>query len=331
IIPTGAKPKKLSAGAAKVYDLIAKSVICMLYGNAVLNRTTVTTAVEGEEFTSTGVTILDPGYMAVTGRDKETVLPALREGETVRGTYTGKEKETEPPKRFTDKTLLSAMIGAGKELEDEELKKILEDPSVAGIGTPATRDAIIETLITRGYAERNRKTLAATDKGIRLITILPVESLKSPALTARWEKRLHEIERGTENADSFRRDIEKAAGVWVAEIYGAPVSAELKAPPAVQETIPCPVCGKPMKSYDWGYGCSGYKDGCRFRVGTICHKKLTEKQLKKLLLEKDTGLISGFKSKTGKSFKAHLVLNEKNEIGFVFEQKKNSENPKKES
>ena len=88
------------------------------------------------------------------------------------------------------------------------------------------------------------------------------------------------------------------------------------------DVIPCPVCGKPMKAYDWGYGCSGYKEGCKFSVGTICHKKLTENQLKKLLTQRDTGLISGFKSKANKPFRAHLILDETNKIVFKFEEKK---------
>lgn len=319
IIPTTSRPKSLTGYQAKVYDLICRSVICMVYGNAVLNRTTITTTVDGEDFITSGAMIIDPGFMAVTGKDKETNLPKLTKGEIVSGDYQMNEKETEPPKRYTDKTMLAAMISAGKDLADEELKKILADPSVAGIGTPATRDAIIETLIKRGYVERNGKTLSATNKGIALIQCLPVDSIKSPALTAKWEKRLHEIERGNEDASLFQNDIEKTVVAWCKEIREAPIVTSLKADVALSEKVPCPVCGKPMKAFDWGYGCSGYKDGCRFSVGTICHKKLTEGQLKKLLTQRDSGQISGFKSKSGKSFRAHLVLDENNTIQFKFE------------
>lgn len=321
IIPTTSVPKGLTGYQAKVYDLIAKSVICMLYGNAVLNRTTVTTAVEGEAFTSSGSAIVDPGFMAVTGKDKENYLPTLEKGENVRGTYECKAKETEPPKRYTDKTMLAAMISAGKDLEDEELKKILADPSVAGIGTPATRDNIIETLVKRGYAERSKKTLSATDKGIALIQGLTVESIKSPALTAKWEKRLHEIERGNEDAEKFRSDIEKTVTAWCGEIKASPVMTALHDNELIPP-VPCPVCGKPMKKQSWGYGCSGYKDGCRFSVGTICKKILTEAQFRKLIKDRDTGLLSGFRSKTGKSFRVHLLLDPDNKIVFRFEERK---------
>lgn len=321
IIPTGSRPKSLSGHQAKIYDLICRSVICMLYGKAVFLRSTVTTVAEGEPFVSTGSVIVDPGYMVVTGTEKETTLPALTQGEIVSGVYELKEKETEPPKRYTDKTLLAAMISAGKDLEDEELKKILADPSVAGIGTPATRDAIIETLLKRGYAARDKKTLSATDKGIALIDTLPIESIQSPALTAKWEKRLHEIERGNERAETFQSDIERSVAVWCREIGAAPIIRTPIAQP--QEQIRCPVCGKPMKLQSWGWGCSGYKEGgCRFSVGKICGKLLTETQLKKLVTARDTGLLRGFKSKNGKSFSAHLLLDESNKIVFRFEERK---------
>lgn len=327
IIPTTSTPKGLSGYNAKIYDLIAKSVICMLYGKAVLNRTNVTTTVEGEDFTASGSAIVDPGFMAVTGKDKENYLPTLTRGETVLGRYESKEKQTEPPKRYTDKTMLAAMIGAGKDLEDEELKKILADPSVAGIGTPATRDAIIETLIKRGYAERGKKTLSATEKGIGLIRDLKVESIKSPALTAKWEKRLHEIERGNEDPSAFQSDIERTVAVWCREIDASPVDAAAQTVTALDPPVPCPACGKPLRKMSWGFGCSGFKDGCRFSVGTICRKKLSDEQLRRLITEHDSGLISDFISKAGKPFSAHLILDAQNKIGFRFEQPKAKTDP----
>lgn len=320
IIPTGTEPKALTPHQQKVYDLICRSVICMLYGNAVVNNTTVITTVNGEPFTSSGSVIVDPGFMAVTGSSKETFLPALRKGDVVSGTYETKEKETEPPKHYSDKTLLAAMISAGKTLEDEELKKILADPSVAGIGTPATRDAIIETLINRGYAERDKKSLVATDKGISLIRVLPVDEIKSPETTARWEKRLHEIEKGNERADDFRRDIEATTKAWCDQIRKTDVKAGMAASSGEAGAISakCPVCGKPMRKLKWGYGCSGYADGCRFSIGTICGKTLTETQVKRLVEKRDSGEIKGFTSKAGKRFDAHLVLDESNAIKFSF-------------
>lgn len=333
IIPTTSVPSSLPKQQEQVYDLICKSVICMLYGPAVLNRTTVVTDVNGEEFNTSGNSIKDIGYMAVTGADKESLLPKLSKGELVDGKYEKKSKMTEPPKRYTDKTILAAMIGAGKELEDDELKKILSDssdPSKGGIGTPATRDAILETLIARQYAQRSGKSIFATDKGIALIETLPVDAVKSPEMTARWEQRLRLIESGKDSATDFQRDIESTTGNWCKEISSKTdsKSAAHVPPSALKGTTEkgsnvmactCPVCGKPMLKQKWGYGCSGYKDGCRFSIGEICGKKLTESQVNKLLTTGNTGLIKGFFSKkTGKNFDACLTLNADNEVKFQF-------------
>lgn len=333
IIPTTSVPSSLPKQQEQVYDLICKSVICMLYGSAVLNRTTIVTDVSGEEFNTSGTSIKDAGYMAVTGADKEAIIPHLTKGEIVDGKYEKKSKMTEPPKRYTDKTILSAMIGAGKEIDDEELKKILSDsadPSKGGIGTPATRDAILETLIARGYARRAGKSIFATDKGVALIQTLPVKAVKSPEMTARWEQRLRLIEAGKESAAAFQADIEKITGEWCNEISAMTTTHSAHVAPSALKggedkksptmSCSCPICGKPMVKQNWGYGCSGYRDGCKFSIGTICGKKLTSAQVNKLLSTKDSGLIKGFVSKnSGKKFDAHLVLTDDNRVTFRFE------------
>lgn len=333
IIPTTSVPSSLPKHQEQIYDLICKSVISMLYGPAYLNRTSVVTEVNGEEFNTSGNSIKDMGYMAVTGADKESSLPKLTIGQIVDGKYEKKSKMTEPPKRYSDKTILSAMIGAGKEIDDDELKKILSDssdPGKGGIGTPATRDAILETLIARQYAQRSGKSIFATDKGIALIETLPVDAVKSPEMTARWEQRLRLIEAGKDSAASFQKDIETTTGNWCNEISAkaGTYSTAHVAPSALKNatekgsnimSCTCPICGKPMLKQKWGYGCSGYKEGCKFSVGEICGKKLTEPHVNRLLTTKDSGLIKGFVSKkTGKKFDAHLVLSETNEIKFKF-------------
>ena len=162
------------------------------------------------------------------------------------------------------------------------------------------------------------------NKGISLIQGLTVDSIKSPALTAKWEKRLHEIERGNEDAASFQNDIEKTVAIWCKEINASTVMSSLN-----MTSFPCPVCGKPMKKNAKGYGCSGFKaEGCTFFVGDICKKKLTENQLKKLLTERDSGLIKGFISKNNKRFDAHLILNYQNKIEFKFVEKKSKKKAK---
>ena len=219
IIPTGVIPKNLSSQQEiNIYDLICRSVIKMLYGPATVENTKVQIDVEGETFTAKGSAIKDPGWMAVGDASKEEFLPLMEVGDVLDGTYELQEKKTEPPKRYSDKTLLAAMLTAGKDLEDEELKKLMADPQVGGIGTEATRAGIIETLLNRGYIVRNKKSISATDKGIELIDILPVDELKGAELTARWEQRLRNIERGTEDPVKFKTDFEETVKKWTEQV-----------------------------------------------------------------------------------------------------------------
>ena len=318
IIPTGQIPKSLSPQEQKIFDLIARSLIRMMYGPAELKETSVTTVCAGSRFRSKGIEIVSPGWLVVGGSQKETVLPSLSVGEAVTGAFTLERSETKPPVRYTDKTLLSAMITAGKLVDDEELRKILDDPKVNGIGTSATRDSIIESLIQHGYMTRSGKTFEATDKGIALIDSLPVEAVKSPEMTAVWEKRLAEIADGTERPEVFRKDIEQAVTEWCGTIMEKP-RGFLKTPaPKMPEGLSCPVCGKPLASLPWGVQCGA----CGFSVGTVCGKRLAPEEVADLVSKHRTKLIRGFKSKSGKKFDAWLTWNpEEKKIGFEFPKK----------
>lgn len=318
IIPTLTIPLNLTPNQQKIYDLIARSVIMMLYGPAKIERTSVITDVIGQEFVSSGSVLLDKGWMIVDNVSKDDVLPILTVGEKVSGTYEAKEKETEPPKHYTDKTLIAAMISAGKDLDDEELKKVM-NAGIKGIGTEATRAAIIEALIKRGYAERKKKSVVATEKGIALINILPLKEIKSAELTAMWESKLNDIAEGKGNFDKFIKDIELTTKEWCNKINTTDNKKSISSSESTESSILCPVCGKPIVKRNWGWGCSGYKDGCKFSISlTIAGKKLTDKQVETLIKERETHVIKGFKSKTGKEFEAMLVLNDENKIIFEF-------------
>jgi DNA topoisomerase-3 len=331
LIPTTALPGSLSGHESHIYDLICKSVIRMLYPAAEIERTAVETEVEKHIFLSKGVAIISQGWLAVGGKLKEETLPVLKKGQAVSGEYEVKEGKTEPPKRYTDKTIVAAMKTAGKDLPDEELRKILADPSVEGIGTEATRANIIETLVARGYIERKSKTIHATDKGIQLIQIFPCSALKSAELTASWEKRLSGIARSTESFDSFVADIKTETAKWCSEITALKGSAAAPtlgggttASGAASSIAPgpgdlkCPLCGSKVVKYAWGWGCSNYKSGCKCSVSAaIAGKKLTDAQAKALFDKGLTSVIKGFTSKAGKPFDAKLKMNE-GKVGFDF-------------
>lgn len=219
IIPTGEIPKKLTAAQKNVYDLIVWSLIRTIYPDAIIEKTSVVTTVDGRyDFQSNGTTIVDPGWLAVNVKTKETILPALTMGTSYPGTYEGKETKTEPPKRYDDGSLVKAMKTAGKDLDDAEFRAILADPDVEGIGTDATRAEIIETLLRRGYIERKGKTFYATQKGIDLIHNIPVPDMMSPEFTARMEQNLSKIEKGTLPYPDFLEQVYEQTRDWSSQI-----------------------------------------------------------------------------------------------------------------
>jgi DNA topoisomerase-3 len=250
-------------------------------------------------------------------------LPSLKTGDTVAGAYSIKEGHTEPPKRYTDKTLVAAMAAAGKNLKDAELRKILADGKDGGIGTGATRAAIVEALVGHGYITRQKKQFYVTDAGIQLIQVLPIEDIKSPEITAVWEKRLKAIELGNEPYESFIRDIEAATRNWCRTIQNSTgtIQGTGENSGARESVGTCPICGKPLYPSKVGISCSGWRDGCKFKLWrTVCGKTLTDNQLKTLASGKQTALIKGFKKKNGSgTFDAKLYINEEYKIKFKFE------------
>ncbi len=318
IIPTGNIPKGLPLEHKRVYDLICRSVIKMLYGAATLEQTKAVIDVNGESFKASGSIIAEPGWMVVGDASKTEILPDLSVGDVLKGEYKLCDKMSEPPKRYTDKTILAAMLSAGKDLDDAELKKLMSDPKTGGIGTEATRAAIIQTLIDREYIVREKKTLRATQKGIDLIQKLPLDQLKSAELTAVWERRLGDIARGTENADVFKSDFESALSDWVNTIK-TQVAKTNQSYANMLDGVKCPLCGKTVHSVEDGFECIAHKDGCKFAISTICGKKISEQQLRKLLTDGSTALIKGFKKKDGSKFNAKLKI-ENGKMAFVYEQ-----------
>ncbi len=207
IIPTGKRPAGLAPASQKVFDAVVTRLIAAFYPACVKEVTTVNGSSEDVPFRARGVRVLDPGWTVLYPRkeddkkekkdddkkDEEQELPEFRVGETGPHEPFVRRGETTPPRSYTENTLLGAMETAGKLVDEEQLKEALKE---RGLGTPATRAAIIETLIERGYITRDKKTLAATDLGRYLIAIVRDRSLKSPELTGDWEAKLRQVERG---------------------------------------------------------------------------------------------------------------------------------------
>lgn len=325
IIPTLNVPENLddfSEDEKQLYDLLAKSVIRMIYPKAEFDDTTAIITVDGKHtFKATGRVITNDGWYAVDARPaSDNSLPVLSENQELSGKYALKKGETEPPKRYTEAALLSAMETAGQKIEDEEARTLMKMQK-KGLGTDATRAPILKSLFAKNYIALKGKSIYPTELGMYIIDSLPVADLKSAEMTGELEKKLNDIAVGKADYDEFIRSIKETAANWFSII------AKAESKQFVSETekqLVCPFCGKKLHKFDWGYGCSGHKDGCKFSVGnTVAGKKITENQIILLCKNGRTNIIKGFKSKNGSEFDAYLVADKKkNSVVFEFPNKK---------
>jgi DNA topoisomerase-3 len=304
IIPTGHSSASLSGKSKLIYDVIVKRFLAIFYPTAVSLKTEVLADVVGEHFKAQGIQEIHPGWKVLYPKSKksddEQTLPSFIVGE--RGAHTPQitESKTKPPKYFTEATLLSAMEYAGKEIDDEELKDALKEK---GLGTPATRASIIETLVRRDYIKKDKKLLRALSKGDQLITLLAGQNtLISPELTGFWEQQLHRISRGEYDAARFMEAVRKYASVIVGEVTGGVSPLGLGA---------CPQCGSPIiKGSKGGYGCSAWKTGCQFRFfGEQFGVKLTEDHVSQLLSRGRLSRPRNLTRENGETESGYLTIN----------------------
>ena len=324
LIVTENLPGELSKDERAVYELVAGRMLEAFSGKCVKDVTTALLSAGDTGFTVKGAVMKTAGWRAVFSEqdteDEDTAtLPPLQEGQTLPLSGVDLlEKQTKPKPLHTESSLLAAMENAGKELEDAELKASLKD---AGIGTPATRAAIIETLFARQYIVREKKNLVPTDKGLAVYRIVKDKKIADVEMTGMWETALAKIEAGGMDADTFRKGIE----VYAAQITAELLSVQLSF--ASGETCPCPKCGNGrILFYPKVAKCSNVD--CTLTIfRNKCDKQLTDKQIVELVTKRKTGLIKGFKGKNGKAFDASLVLDEQFNVTFSFPEKKGK--PKK--
>src|SRR6476620_7812859 len=341
IIPTDVEHdvSRFSPDERRIFDLVARRFLAVFHPPARYARTTVVTLVEEERFRPRGKITLEAGWRGVygllseadqqaarqdeEGENESAELPPLEQGQTVKCAAAEVEaKETKPPPRYTEATLLSAMETAGKLIDDEELREAMKE---SGLGTPATRAETIETLIRREYIERGGKDLMPTPKGLQVITMLEEHPLTSPELTGSWEKRLTDIEHGEDDRAKFIGDIAEFTRATVEKI--AELDKEKLRPERVELGL-CPRCGAEtgeiIKENSKAYGCTSWKSreetGCGFVIWKrVAGRTLTPEIARQLLEEgKTKEVISGFRSRAGKPFRARLVLNEEGKVEFDF-------------
>jgi DNA topoisomerase-3 len=320
IIPTRSDHKldKMSSDDRRIYDLVARRFLAVFHPDAEFENTRIETTVAEHVFRTRGKVLLVPGWRGVygelaegegaegddEGRDQQ--LPKLEHGEDVdTREVESLERVTKPPRRYSDASLLGAMETAGTlVVDDDEAREAMKE---SGIGTPATRAAIIERLIDVGYVERDGRSLVVTEKGLNVIRLLGDHPLTSPQLTGDWEKRLGNIEVEQDSREKFMSDIAAFATSTVADL-----DAKLKDVKIPRATLgPCPVCGRTISENRKGYSCWSREDpGCGFVIWkSKAGKNLPVAVAKELIATGRTAkAVTGFKGRSGKSFRARLAL-----------------------
>lgn len=345
IIPTGVPPSpSLSREEKLVYDQITRRFIANFYPDSKVSTTTVLGESAEVGFKATGKQILSQGWRDVyngvapsqaSEDDKKQegeavsnqVMPDFQTGESGPHAPAIQEKQTTPPKPYTEATLLRAMETAGKQVEDEELRDLMKDN---GIGRPSTRAAIIETLFRRKFIVKEKKNLQPTQTGLRLISTIKNDLLKSVEMTGQWEKKLRDIEKGAYEVSVFLNEMRQMVSEVVQVVYydrtaerielakvlsgsgakdkgdnsetsGSSQKNKKEKKSADDAQLTCPRCSRPMLKGRTAWGCSGYNEGCNVRVPfEIYGKSVTPAQLKSLLTKGKTPVIKGLQVEGGK-------------------------------
>ena len=319
LLVTGEKPLFLSKEDSTVYQMIAGRMIEAFSDKCVKDTATVTAECAGVEFTVKGSVIRQAGWRAVYGEeDKEEIsIPDWQEGNmlALKGCSIT-EGKTKPKPLHTEATLLSAMETAGKDIEDEAMRQAMKD---CGIGTPATRAAIIETLFKRGYMERCKKSLVPTEKGLALYSVVKTMRIADVAMTGEWEKELARIERGELSAETFSKEIEAYTREITSELLSCDKLFSHK-----DSGCACPKCGTGrMQFYGKVVRCDNAECGLPvFRLKA--NRTLSDDEIKDLLTDGHTKLLKGFKSKQSKSFDAIVAFDGEFNTTFVFPERKTS-------
>lgn len=310
-------PESISYDERKIYDMIAGRMLEAFSQKCVKDQTVLTLNCDNILYITKGSVTRIAGWRAVFAKenkeqerngDKE--LPTLTEGQELSiGQLQLMEKLTKPKPLHTEASLLAGMETAGKDLENEEQRQALK---TCGIGTPATRASIIETLFSRGYMIREKKSLVPTEKGLAVYNAVKDKRIADVEMTGMWEDTFTKIEAGTAEASNFKKGIEVYAGQITDELLNTKLSLPRK------KSDFCPKCGKEMTFYPKVVKCSNTDCGL-ILFTSLASKTLSDEVIQTLLSGNQTTIIKGFKSETGKFFDAALVLDEDYKIKFIFD------------
>lgn len=318
IIPTGQVPRNLSEAEHKLFDLVTKRFLAVFYPAAEFLETVRITRVEGEPFKSAGKVLVRPGWLEVYGKeadsDESPTLTPVEQNERVATSHVEvKATQTKPPARFTEATLLSAMEGAGKLVDDEELREAMSE---RGLGTPATRAAIIEGLLSEEYLHREGRELVATAKAFMLMHLLSglgITELTKPEMTGDWEFQLKKMERGQLGRTAFMDEIRR----FTAEIVAKAKQYDKDTIPGDFGVlqVPCPKCGGEVQEKYREFKCQS----CDFAVRKILSGRMFgPEEVECLIREKQIGPLQGFRSQKGFPFAAVIKMSPEFRAEFDF-------------
>ncbi len=317
IIPTTQAPKNLNEAERKLYDIVVRRFLAVFHPSAEFLQTTRITTVGDHRFKTEGKVLQIPGWLAVYGRatqDESENLPPVGAGEKVATREVeATALQTKPPARYTEATLLSAMEGAGKLVEDDELRAAME---AKGLGTPATRAAIIEGLIREEYVHRNGRELVPTPKAFSLLFALRhfgVTEITSPELTGDWEFKLKLMEHGKLQREEFMEHIEQVTRDLVERIRRGDI------PDTAFATVPapCPKCGGTVQENYRKFQCQK----CDFSLWKVTSgREWSPEEVAELITKRFVGPLTGFRSRMGKPFAAGMRLNDEFKLEFDFGQ-----------
>lgn len=357
IIPTDRTPdlSRLSRQDELIYDLIVRRFIAAFYPDAIFATTKIATTVASHHFLTTGKVRREAGWQEVMpptkaaaaaskkkkkggkkSEEETPILPDVKKGDDVTLVKQRIHKgTTQPPRRYSESALLGAMERAGNDLEDDELRRAMKE---SGLGTPATRASIIETLLRRDYIERKGKTLVPQARGRMLIDALPTEDLKSAHLTGAWEARLTAVANDKLSRGDFMAQVRKLTEKLTHELLHQKLDIpqhiiDANRPTPQGEILGhCPICKEPVRESPGGkaYSCDTGRS-CSFVIfKQVARRNISKTTVKTLLSGKTTDPLKNFKSKQNKPFEASLRLDEQGKVTFVFDNSGYSSSPPSE-
>ena len=317
IIPTGVLPKALSEPEQKMFELVVRRFLAVFYPAAEFQVTTRISTIGQHQFKTEGKILVTPGWMTVYGRetagDDAMLVPVAKNETPIADPVEAQGLKTKPPARFSEATLLSAMESAGKAIDDDELREAMAGK---GLGTPATRAAIIEGLLAEKYLIRDGRELIPTAKAFQLMTLLrglDVKELSMPELTGEWEYKLRQIEEGKLSRDAFMKEIATITDHIVSQAKNY-TDSTIPGDYATLKT-PCPKCGSVVKENYRRFACTS----CDFSISKIPGGRAFElPEVETLLTEKAFGPVDGFRSKMGRPFVASLKITGEHKLEFDF-------------